>query len=228
MNISSCSKIRSQFSEYLDGALTGRAMQRIAAHLDSCEACSDDFQAWRRTQQLVASLGPAKAPADLPLRLRVALSQEKTRSTRENLARWQVRWQNTVAPLLLQASAGLASAVLLLGTVVLLVGTFAAPEQLAARDVPLGNATSPRFLYSSSNGDPESIGDRDNPIVVEAFVNGTGRVYDYQIVAGPHDAETRSEIENLLLFSVFEPARVFGQPVRGLVVLSFSGVSVRG
>jgi hypothetical protein len=32
----------------------------------------------------------------------------------------------------------------------------------------------------------------------------------------------------MLLFSVFEPARRFGQPVRGLAVLSFSGVSVRG
>jgi hypothetical protein len=27
---------------------------------------------------------------------------------------------------------------------------------------------------------------------------------------------------------VFEPARFFGQPVRGLAVLSFAGVSVRG
>jgi hypothetical protein len=39
---------------------------------------------------------------------------------------------------------------------------------------------------------------------------------------------TRSQVENLLLFSRFEPARFFGQPVRGLAVLSFSGVSVRG
>jgi hypothetical protein len=30
-----------------------------------------------------------------------------------------------------------------------------------------------------------------------------------------------------LLFSVFEPARVFGQPVRGLAVMSFTGISVR-
>jgi hypothetical protein len=32
----------------------------------------------------------------------------------------------------------------------------------------------------------------------------------------------------VLLFSRFEPARFFGQPVRGLAVLSFAGVSVRG
>jgi hypothetical protein len=53
-------------------------------------------------------------------------------------------------------------------------------------------------------------------------------VYDYRIVSGPNDALTRSQVENLLLFSRFAPARFFGQPVRGLAVLSFSGVSVRG
>ena len=65
-------------------------------------------------------------------------------------------------------------------------------------------------------------------MVVEAYINGEGEVYDYRIVSGPTDAATRSQVENLLLFSLFEPARFFGQPVRGLAVLSFSGVSVRG
>ena len=66
------------------------------------------------------------------------------------------------------------------------------------------------------------------PVVVEAYINGEGEVYDYRIVSGPTDTATRSQVENLLLFSKFEPARFFGQPVRGLAVLSFSGVSVRG
>jgi hypothetical protein len=66
------------------------------------------------------------------------------------------------------------------------------------------------------------------PVVVEAYVNDLGEVYDYRIVSGPTDAVTRSQVENLLLFSRFEPARFYGQPVRGLAVLSFSGVSVRG
>jgi hypothetical protein len=59
-------------------------------------------------------------------------------------------------------------------------------------------------------------------------VNDQGHVYDYRIVSGPTDNATKSQIENLLLNSTFEPARFFGQPVRGLEVLSFSGVSVRG
>jgi hypothetical protein len=80
---------------------------------------------------------------------------------------------------------------------------------------------------SSGAGDNQ-IGNFSSPVVVEAYVNGRGEMYDYRIVSGPTDAATRSEIENMLLTSRFEPARFFGQPVRGLAVLSFSGVSVRG
>ena len=72
------------------------------------------------------------------------------------------------------------------------------------------------------------IGEVPGPVLVEAYVNGAGQVYDYRIVSGPTDNATREQIENLLLWSRFEPARRFGQPVPGLAVLSFSGVSVRG
>jgi len=226
--MSKCSSVRAQFSEYLDGALTGVAMQTVASHLESCRKCSAEFARWRSAQQMLFNLGPAKAPADMALRLRVAISQEKMNSPKQNLARWQVRWQNTVAPFLLQASAGLASAILLIGTVGLLVGAVAAPEVAAAGDEPLGNASNPHFLYANLAATASAIGDRDNPVVVEAYIDGSGRAYDYQIVSGVNDARTRSQIENQLLFSVFEPARFFGQPVRGLVVLSFSGVSVQG
>lgn len=227
--MSNCGGIRARFSEYLDGSLPGTTMQKVARHLESCKKCSAEFESWRNMQRALATLGPAKAPADLPLRLRVAISQEKTRSTKQNLARWQVRWQNTIAPFLLQASAGLASAVLLLGTVVFLVGAVAAPEAASARDEPLGNASDPHFLYSNMAATPDTINAHDNvPVIVQAYVDGTGRVYDYRILSGPSDEHTRAEVENQLLFSVFEPARFFGQPVRGTVVLSFAGVSVQG
>jgi anti-sigma factor RsiW len=222
-----CTRIRAQFSSYLDGAVTGVAMQRIASHLRGCEACSAEFERLRSTQAVLSSLAPVKAPDDLALRLRVAISNERAHTPWNLLPTLKVRWDNTFAPFLLQASAGLASTVLLVGTVAMLIGMFAQPEPLAARDVPLGMATNPHFLYSSVEPEAVPIGGRDNPVIVEAYINGGGRVYDYHIVSGPNDANTRSALENLLLFSVFEPARVFGQPVRGLAVMSFTGISVR-
>jgi hypothetical protein len=226
--MSNCRGIRAQFSEYLDGSLTGVAMQKIAAHLEVCPACAGEFSSWREMQTTLSNLGPARPPAELALRLRVALSQEHAKTPRRSLARWQMRWENSLAPFLLKASAGLASAVLLVGTVALLVGTFATPETLQAHDEPLGEVSGPHFLYSSAQTDSRAIGHAAMPIVVEAYVNGDGRVYDYRIVSGADNAETRTQIENMLLFSKFDPARSFGQPVRGLAVLSFAGVSVQG
>jgi anti-sigma factor RsiW len=223
----SCKRIRAQFSSYLDGAVTGIAMQRIASHLRDCGECAEEFDGLRSTQAVLASLGPVKAPDDLALRLRVAISNERTRTPRNLLHGLRVRWENSIAPFLLQASAGFASTVLLVGSVALLIGMFARPEPLAARDVPLGMASNPHFLYSSVEPEAVPIGGRDNPVIVEAYIDGVGRVYDYHIVSGPNDASTRSALENVLLFSVFEPARFFGQPVRGLAVLSFTGISVR-
>lgn len=244
-----CKSIRERFSAYLDGALTGVAMQQTAAHLESCAECERDFAGWRAMQAALSRLGPAKAPADLALRLRVALSQEAARTPRRSFDRWQVRWQNTVAPFLLRASAGFASAVLLLGTAAVLVGAFASPEPVEARDNSADAATSPRFLYSllasstpqtdqariakpheaNSQGIVSAVAVQNaNAVVVEAYVNSSGRVYDYRIISGPDNAASRAQVENLLLFSVFEPAHVFGEPVRGVAVLSFSGVSVQG
>jgi hypothetical protein len=228
-----CPAARAGFAEYLDGRLTGREMQRIAAHLESCTQCAREFEAERSMLQALASLGPvsghAAEPGDLILRIRVALSQERAERHRDRLAGWQLAWRNTVGPFLLQLSAGFASAVLLLGTVAVLVGMVAHPEHASAQDEPLGMATGPRFLYhSGATSDADQIGTTSGPVVVEAYVDGSGRVYDYRIVTGPTDPQTREEVENLLLFSVFEPARSFGQPVRGLAVLSFSGVSVHG
>ncbi|MGH9555672.1 MAG: anti-sigma factor family protein, partial [Terriglobales bacterium] len=75
-----CTQARSTFSVYLDGVLTGNEMQGVARHLESCPGCEAEYRRLARTQELVRSLGPAKAPPELALRLRVALSQEASRS----------------------------------------------------------------------------------------------------------------------------------------------------
>jgi hypothetical protein len=228
-----CSGVKARAAEYLDGRLTGREMQRISAHLATCGSCAAEFNAQQAMLRMLGALGPvggeAREPEDMVLRIRVAVGQARAQRNEDRLARWRMVWRNSVGPFLLQASAGFASAVLLLGTVTLLVGMFAHPERASAQDEPLGMRTAPRLLYHSEAApDVDQIRTVNGPVVVEAYVNGSGRVYDYRIVSGPNDAATRSEVVNLLLFSVFEPARFFGQPVSGLAVLSFAGVSVRG
>lgn len=223
-----CSVAQGKFTDYLDGRLNGVEMQDISAHLDACQRCGREWDELRSMQGLLAGLGPAPEPEDLLLRIRVAVSQERARARHSVQETWSLLWRNTIGPFLLQASAGFASAVLLLGTVTVLVTMFTQPQPVqASADEPLGVASAPRLMYLSS-GVGDDIDSSTNPVVVEVYINDEGQVYDYRIISGPSDAATRAQVENLLLLSRFQPARFFGQPVRGLAVLSFSGISVRG
>lgn len=224
-----CEAMQARFSEYLDGRLNGRQMQEISGHLDGCRNCSEEFDSLKQVQQALAALRPAPEPKDLLLRIRVAVSQERARSKQTLLGSWNLAWKNSVGPFLLQASAGFASAVLLLGTVVVLVTMFTQPEAVqATTDEPLGSPTAPKLVSLSSGVSNADIGTLAGPVVVEAYVNDEGEVYDFRIVSGPDDSATRTQVQNLLLFSFFEPAKFFGRPVRGMAYISFTGISVRG
>ena len=222
-----CAATQASFSDYLDGAVTGVEMQRIARHLEVCSTCAREFSLARSLQQTLATLAPVRPPEDLGRRLRVAISQERTRSWSAVRDRLQMRWENGFRPLLLQASAGLAGALVLLGSIIFLLGRIAAPDAVMANDEPLGAITAPHYLYSIA--EPRAIRtEHDETIVVQARVNAEGRVFDYRIVAGPSNPEVENQVVEQLLASVFEPARVFGGPVRGSVIMTFAGISVKG
>ena len=226
-HLQQCAGVQAAFSEYLDGAVSGVEMQEIAQHLGTCSQCARDFEVARTLQQTLATLSPVRPPIDLSQRLRVAISQERTRSWSAVRDRMQMRWENGIRPLVLQAAAGLAGALVLLGGIVFLLGSIAAPGPVMANDEPLGALTSPHYRYSIVEPRPIRTA-HDETIVVEAKVNDQGRVYDYRIVAGPRDPEVDIQVVDQLLASVFEPARVFGGPVRSRVVMTFDGISVKG
>lgn len=221
-----CQSIQSQFSDYLDGTVSGVDMQRIAGHLEGCRDCSEEFGSWRAMQALLAQARPIKPPADLGLRLRVAISQERARTLRYRLDSWHMHWQNTLAPFLARAAAGTASAMILLATFALLIGTVAAPQSLVANDATTDSVSTPHLLYTRAGSDARLA--FEPPVLVEAEINQTGRVYDYRIVSGPTSPEVRSEVENVLLMSQFSPALFYGHPVPGRAILSFASISVRG
>jgi hypothetical protein len=226
MKSTSCAAVREFFSAYLDGAISGREMQQVGAHLDSCAGCSAEFAAWRGMQQVLASVGPVRMPSDLGLKLRLAISQETIRRE-TRLQALSSRWENLLRPALVQVSAGLAGAIVLVGSIAMLLGVVAAPQPVLANDEPLGAISSPHFLYSASQLHPV-LTTEDTTIVVEAEINAAGQVYDYTIISGPKDPETDQQVRDQLLLEVYEPARVFGEPVRGQALITFSGVSVRG
>ncbi len=115
---------------------------------------------------------------------------------------------------------------MLIGGLVLLLGAVAAPKPVLANDEPLGALSSPHFLYTAIPLQPVLTA-WDGTIVIQAKINSLGEVYDYAIVSGPNDAATDTQVRNQLLMEIYEPARVFGEPVSGQVLITFSGVSVR-
>ena len=222
-----CRSIQTLFSGYLDGAIRGTQMQAVSAHLEQCKDCASEFEAWCTMQRMLSTVGPAKAPAGLDLRLRLALSRERaSRSVRNHMDHWHLHWQNAVAPFLVRASAGLASSIVLLGTVAMLLSSMTAPNQAAVNDATIDTSSAPHFLYSVAGDDVDSS--IKVPIVVEASVNNNGRVYDYKVVSGPVTPDVQAQLNNVLLNSVFSPARVFGRPVASRAVLSFTRIAVRG
>lgn len=219
-----CSTIRAQFSEYLDGAVSGAEMQSIAAHLDACGECAAEFAQWRSLQRLLSNVGPAKPPADLGLRLRVAISQERARAARGRFEHWQLAWQNSIAPVLARGAAGLASAIILLSGLGLMVGTVAAPPPVAANETAANvpeSTSMPMFLYTVGGTETRAVFRK--PVIVEVDINKSGRVYNYRVLSGPTSAAVHQQLDNYLLMSRFTPALFSGQPVPGHAVLSFSG-----
>ncbi len=186
MKLKPCTEIQARFSSYLDGAISGQEMLEVSRHIEGnqdhndqakgCEECARELAAWKTMQQSLAALGPAKAPADLALKLRIAISHERARRDSRMLDRLSLAWDNAFRPRLVQLSAGLAGTVLL-GSMVLLLGVVAVPQPVLANDEPLGAITAPHFLYST-NSSLEVVTARDTPIVVEAQVDSSGRVCD--------------------------------------------------
>lgn len=240
MNPDLCPQIQSSFSAYLDGAVSGHQMQEIVRHLEGyrdpttssdippCPDCTREFAAWRTTQDALALLRPAKPPADLSLKLRLAISREHARRNSRVLDRLSLTWENSLRPMLLQVSAGVAATTFLVGGIMTLLGAVApANSPVLADDESLGVMTAPHYLYSTVAPAP-ILTPQDASIVVEASIDNSGRVYDYHIVSGPQDSDVRLQIAGQLLGQVFQPASAFGVPVRGRAVVTFSGISVRG
>lgn len=220
-----CRARRAEFSDYLDGTLSGVAMARLATHLDRCAACEKEFAGWRQMQNALSAIGPAMAPDGLQARLRQAIAIEHERGSHLRLfERFELEWQRSLAPLAARAAGGLALAIVVLGG---LSWMFAAPLAVEANDDNLAHLTTPHYLYSQVPPQPV-LATNDAPLLVDAKVDASGRVYDFNIVAGPKSPDVELRLEQNLLGSVFQPAMLFGTPVNGHVMLTYNGVSVTG
>ncbi len=221
-----CTEARPLFPLYQDGAVTGMEMHALSEHMGECDVCQSEYLKLENTRLLVSSLGRKAAPPDLALKIRVAVSRERSRSFRHILASYAVRLENGVNAFMFPATAGIVSAVVFF---VALIGFFV-PPKADADDVVPGVYMRARLLppQSAMSSSADIDLNLDTPVVVQAYVDTGGRVQNYEIIAGPDTEAIRSQLNRALLFTSFSPAYAFGQPVPGTAVISFSHVNVKG
>jgi anti-sigma factor RsiW len=220
-----CSEAKSLFSPYLDGAVSGRQMQELDRHLQGCAGCNREYISLRQVQQLLSKMGPRRAPADLALKLRVAISREAAGIRPPYWTGIAIRLENAVNAFMVPAMAGLTTAVVIFG---LLMGFLALPTKAdTSADVPLGLTTDPQLQQSAFGTVIDSV--HGDALVIEAYVDPEGRVQDYRILSNPSESQDLlPQLKNMLIFTTFRPATSMGRPTSGRAVLSFSKISVKG
>jgi hypothetical protein len=220
-----CTQSKSMLSAYLDGAVTGKQMQSLDRHLRECQTCEGEYQSLRRTQLVLARLGPARVPEDLSLKLRLAISHEAARRRSPQFGNLMLHIQNVMRAFMVPATTGLVATVLVFGVLIGLL-TSPPPVHANASDVPLMFSTDPE-LQPSGFGFSMGVASEDS-LVIQAYIDANGRVQDYRIIAGSEDPKDIHELRNMLILTTFRPATWMGMPRPGTAILSFSKISVKG
>lgn len=224
----SCATVQKSISAFLDRMLVEEERMLVSLHLGSCRECAGYYEQIARMHGMVAELPEVRVPARVRTGLRVLASHERerrlrSRSLSHTLEHWWERvWlftDNLMRPLALPFAGGLVSALFLMS---MLVGTLGFRINFH-NDVPTAFYTQPSLEEMAP------FGFNHDEVVVELSINERGQITDCSF---PDSKLTRSDlaIANMMLFSRFQPATLFGQPTSGKVRVSLrrNSIVVRG
>jgi hypothetical protein len=220
----SCDDMHEMVSSLLDRRVTAGEKESVLAHLESCRHCGAEFESMRELRGALRQLDKPELPARLLDGLRMLALNERLRrlshvgfSARAHrwAGRTQLVFENLMRPMALPFAGGVLSALVMFA---MLVPSLAFPHNFR-NDVPLWRLYTDPALEEMN---PVSAG---GEIVVELTIDERGRVTDYMI---SHGKPTAEQLNDLILFSRFAPATVFGRPTWGKVVFRRSQISVRG
>jgi hypothetical protein len=215
------------------GGSTPALPAELLRHLRECEDCAQRSQQHLRVRRQLRALPRPSAPIDLTWKLR-SLAARELAVTRRSAGASALRlwWQrhrlvlrDVMRPLAVPFAGGVCSAVMLFSMLVPNI-TFSLARANSSPDVPTGLST-PVSVKSVA-----PLGFGAGEAVVDLTVDDQGRIVDYSIVSedGAQKDALRRGIENTLLFTTFNPATSFGQPMSGRIRLTFrnSWIDVRG
>jgi len=228
-----CREVGRHLAGYMDGAMSAQRHAVVHAHLTDCSSCRADLEAYSRLARVLADSAPVAPPADLATRIRINASRAQAQPASSRFwGRVAVFFDNILRPLAVPATGGLLTAAFAFAFLVqsLIVGI---PMGNIPNDLPTDLVQPARLeslapfpvpgIVATSNASGAGV------LTVEATLNADGQVAGYTILAGPTDATIRHAIDQILIFSRFQPELMFGRPTSGgRVVLSFGEIHVRG
>jgi hypothetical protein len=217
MIFESCSEIRGYFSDYMDGVCPAETIHSIRYHLAHCAPCTSELERYAALHSELRQLSRQQVSPQLALRLRVQVSQELHRNV---FQRFLVRLENLFQPVLFPSVAGTLVALV---CIILMLGA-GTPQASNIPDVPL--VTPPRIQVLA----PVNLDTGAQPLVLVTYVNAQGRVTDYKVISGQQSLWLMQRLDQMMYYSLFQPAISFGQPTSGRVVLSLPArtITVRG
>jgi hypothetical protein len=157
-------------------------------------------------------------PPQLVRSIRQRVAEERRISQRVT---WSWRWGTRIEPFAVPASVGLLSALLIFG---IFIRTFEVPVQASSNDVPLQIHTPPRLRTTALLETDTGI----ECMKVQLLIDETGRVVDFSVLKGKQSPQQMRQLQYLLVFTVFDPATIFGRPTSDTVTLALRDGRVKG
>src|SRR5271154_4800948 len=196
-----CRQVERRLAGYLDGAIHSREHVALREHLNSCAACREELQRYRRLAVCLANVEAVPVPNDLALKIRVRASQAGPAKARMgrfwfHISRW---FEDIFEPLAVPATGGILTALVVFVFLVqnILVGL--PLTGVVPNDLPL-NLVQPASLVSvapfplpgiaGTDGTPNS-----GALLLEATLNAQGEVVFYKILSGPSNDVVKRQID---------------------------------
>ncbi len=221
-----CGWIKDRLVAYQNGELGDFAHAAVRLHLRWCGDCFEEYEFISSVSSPLRALTPPTPPRNLNTQIRAALSVELAHGNRWHwqLARLRAALRESFRPMAIRALGGALSALILFGAV---MPDLWSVRGLAVDDIPVTYfaqrlVSAPTLQAAGPYAMPPNT-------TVLVYVDMRGGAYKFDLPEEQNtDHKLRAEIAKALLFAEFEPATVFGQPVAGRVVLTFTSCTVKG
>ncbi len=111
---------------YLDGAIVSREHARVRQHVESCDACRNLLESYRRLVVALARVEPIRPPANLATSIRLSAAKVGSpwQAVRRLWARGVMVFEDVLGPLAVPATGGVVTALVVFALLVqnILVG----------------------------------------------------------------------------------------------------------